>query len=261
MTEQTFRFAYSTINWSSTPDMATMFQEIRDTGWHAVELFNHSLDWMGVPDILREQLGGLQVAISFGTVQPQMSQSDLHIQKQRIAYAAHFGAAAYGLVGGGRPRQHPPTSEDYKSLAAACEEMAEFADDYGMTIGYHPHTRCTIETETEIDILMNETQKTKLCLDASHIALVGEDPVKHVNKYIDRLSYMHLKDWAKGEFTELGEGTIGIDFPAIFNTLNALSFTGWVVVEHSVSQKSALVSTAFNANYLKQLGYSLEVTR
>lgn len=260
MVDQTFRFAYSTINWSSTPNVDAMFAEIRESGWGAVELFNHALDWLGVLSKLQSQLGGLQVATSFGTVAPHMSADAIHIQKQRIAYAAELGADAHGLVGGGRPRQHPPTKEDYKSLAAACEEMAIFAEDCGMTIGYHPHTRCTIETETEIDILMNETKKTKLCLDASHIALVGEDPVTHLRKYYDRLSYVHLKDWGKGEFTELGEGTIGIDFPAIFNVLNELNFTGWAVIEHSVSQESALASAKFNANYLRTLGYDLGVT-
>ena len=259
MSNQSFRFAYSTINWDSTPDLDVMFQEIRDTGWHAIELFNHSLDWLGVIDRLREQMGDLQVAILFGTIAPHSSASQLHIQKQRIAYAAQLGAEAYGLVGGGRPRQHPPSAEDYTSLANACEELALFAENHGMTIGYHPHTRCTIETETEIDILMNETEKTKLCLDASHIALVGENPVTHIQKYFDRLSYVHLKDWAKGEFTELGEGTIGIDFPAIFDVLNSLNYTGWAVIEHSISQKSAYASAKFNANYLTNLGYSLEV--
>ena len=257
MVDQSFRFAYSTINWSSTPDMSAMFAEIRETGWGAVELFNHALDWMGVLSTIRSQLDGLEVATSFGTVAPHMSSDALHIQKQRIAYAAELGADAYGLVGGGRPRQHPPTSDDYKSLAAACEEMAVFAESVGMTIGYHPHTRCTIETEAEIDILMNETEKTKLCLDASHIALVGEDPVAHIRKYYDRLSYLHLKDWGYGEFIELGEGTIGIDFPAIFDALNDLNFTGWAVIEHSVSQESAHASAKFNANYLTGLGYDI----
>lgn len=260
MSKQSFSFAYSTINWDSTPDLDVMFQEIREAGWHAVELFNHSLDWLGVMDTLRNQLGELQVAVSFGIVAPHMSAEQLHIQKQRIAYASQFGADAYGLVGGNRPRQHPPSAEDYISLAGACEELAIFAENHGMTIAYHPHTRCTIETEAEIDILMNETQKTKLCLDASHIALVGEDPVKHLKKYINRLSYMHLKDWANGDFIELGEGTIGIDFPAIFDTLNALNFAGWVVIEHSVSQKSAYTSAKFNANYLTNLGYSLDIS-
>ena len=44
------RLAYSTINWGETPDMAAAFAEIRDAGWHAVELFNHSLDWLGSPE-------------------------------------------------------------------------------------------------------------------------------------------------------------------------------------------------------------------
>ena len=32
------RFAYSTINWGTTPDLAAVATEIRESGWGAVEL-------------------------------------------------------------------------------------------------------------------------------------------------------------------------------------------------------------------------------
>lgn len=63
-------------------------------------------------------------------------------------------------------------------------------------------------TKGEIDALMNETQVLKLCLDVSHIALVGEDPVAHLRKYRKRLGYVHLKDWVRGEFVDMGQGTL-----------------------------------------------------
>ena len=62
------RFAYSTINWGTRPDLATMFGEIAAAGWGAVELFDHSLDWLGTPEHLRRALGGLRVATGFGVV-------------------------------------------------------------------------------------------------------------------------------------------------------------------------------------------------
>jgi sugar phosphate isomerase/epimerase len=251
------RFAYSTINWGTKPDLAPTFKDICDIGWQAVELFDHSLDWLGTPDYLRSVLSGLQVATSFGVVDVPVSAEQITIHKRRIDYAALFGAEMYGLVGGGRLRTRPPTAAEYSNLANACEELAVYGADKGVGLAYHPHVGCTIETEAEIDILLNETKQTQLCLDASHIGLVGEDPIAHLRKYQARTGYIHLKDWAAGKFVEMGQGTIGLDFAAILVELEAQKFTGWVVIEQSRSDVSPAESARINAKYLRDHHYSL----
>lgn len=253
------RFAYSTINWGTKTDLAAMFKEIRDAGWEAVELFDHALDWLGTPDTLRALLGGLKVATFFGGVELPLDKNQLHVHKQRITYAAQMGATQYGLVGGGRLRYRPPTEDEYRNLAEGCEELAAFGAPLGVAAAYHPHTGCTIETQEEIDKLLSLTRQMLLCLDASHIALVDEDPVSHFRQYRDRLGYVHVKDWARGKFVELGLGTIGIDFPGIFADLEAQHFDGWIVVENSRSDVSPAVSARLNAEYIRRLGYSLHV--
>jgi inosose dehydratase len=251
------RFAYSTINWGTKPDLATMFTSIRSAGWNAVELFDHSLDWLGPPPYLQSVLGGLSAATFFGGVEVPISAEQLTIHKRRIDYAAMFGAEMYGLVGGSRLRMRPPNADEYKTLAEACEALAHYGADKGIGLAYHPHVGCTIETEAEIDMLLNATQKTLLCLDASHIGLVGEDPVAHLRKYRARTGYIHLKDWAAGKFVEMGQGSIGLDFPAILSELEAQQFPGWVVIEQSRSDVSPAESARINAAYLDQLGYGL----
>jgi inosose dehydratase len=253
----TLRFAYSTINWGEWCDLAAACQEIKSAGWRAVELFSHTLDWLGPPDHLRASLDGLQAATFFYGIDLPANERALTIHKRRIDFAACVGATAYGLVGAGRPRAHPPSAQDIRDLAQACEELADYAASVGMIVAYHPHTRCTIENEAEIDALMHETKALTLCLDVSHIALVGEDPVAHLRKYRQRLGYVHLKDWAHGEFIEMGQGTIGIDFAACLSELAAANFGGWCVVEHSVSKTSPIDSAIANAAYLAQLGYQI----
>lgn len=253
------RFAYSTINWTTKPDMASMFKEIKKAGWRAVELFDHSLDWLGAPDYLRSILQGLKPGIFFGGIEVPVNPDTLTIHKRRMDYAALFGVEQYGLVGGGRLRTRPPTAEEYKNLAAGCEELAVYGADKGIMLAYHPHVGCTIETEAEIDILLNETKKTRLCLDVSHIGLVGEDSVAHIRKYMPRLGYMHLKDWGGGKFVEIGQGSIGLDFGAILAELEAQRFPGWIVVEQSSSTVSPFESAKINAKHIKSLKYSLEL--
>jgi sugar phosphate isomerase/epimerase len=251
------RFAYSTINWTTKGDLDSMFREIRESGFEAVELFDHSLDWLGPPESLRDKLGGLRVATSFGGLEVPVIADQLVTHKRRMEYAATMGAEMYGLVGGGRLRTRMPNDAEYSNLAATCEELADYGASIGLGIGYHPHTGCTIETESEIDILLAKTQTTQLCLDVSHVALVGEDPVTQLAKYRTRTGYVHLKDYANGKFVELGLGNIGIDVRSILSWLDSERFDGWVVIENSRSDESPARSAQYNADYLQRLGYSL----
>lgn len=251
------RFAYSTINWGETCDMPAALAEIRSAGWGAVELFAHTLDWLGLPAKLRAQLSDMQAATLFGAIDVPTSARQLTIHKNRVDYAAAVGATAYGVISGGRLRWRPPTLDEYRDVARFCEELAVYGAAQGVAVAYHPHTGCTIETADEIDILMEHTRTLGLCLDASHIALVDEDPVAHLHTYRERLAYVHLKDWARGKFVELGQGTLGIGFPAFLRTLDEFDFGGWVVIESSRSDESPLRSAQINANYLAQLGYAL----
>lgn len=252
----TLRFAYSTINWGTTPDLARAFEEIHAAGWRAVELFWHSLDWLGPPARLLPLLGELEVATLFGVFELPITDAQMVRMKNEIAYAAELGAAHYGLIGGTRLRWRPPSDEEYDDLARFCEELAVFGrDQHEVEVAYHPHVACTIETEEEIDRLMASTERLMLCLDASHIALVGEAPLAHLAKYRERTSYIHLKDWARGKFVEMGAGEIGIDFAAILRDLESVDFPGWVVVEQSRSDVSPMRSAETNAAYVRSLGY------
>ncbi|MCA9880172.1 MAG: TIM barrel protein [Thermomicrobiales bacterium] len=249
------RFAYSTINWGVTPDLASVAAEIREHGWGAVELFWHDLGWLGPPSLLRDTLGDLQVATLFGQVELPTDAGQMTRLRNEIAYAAELGAAHYGLIGGTRLRQRPPDTGEAASLASFCEELARYGETVGVKVAYHPHVACTVETEAEIDRLLDSTQALALCLDVSHIALVGEDPLAHWAKYRERTAYVHLKDWARGKFVEIGAGTLDIDFAGFLAALEGASFPGWVVVEQSRSDVSPRHSAGVNAAALRRLGY------
>jgi inosose dehydratase len=251
------RFAYSTINWGATCNLPAALADIRESGWGAVELFGHSLDLLGTPKSLGADLAGLIPATLFAGVELPDSELQRTKLRNQIRFASEIGAEAFGLVGGGRLRWRPPTMEEYAELASLCEGLAVFGRELGVIVSYHPHVACTIETSAEIDLLVNQTSELKLCLDASHIALVGEDPLSVLDTYWDRLGYIHLKDWGRGKFAELGRGTIDIDFPGILEELRRRAFTGWVVLEQSQSDVSPLESARINAAYLTGIGYDM----
>lgn len=251
------RFAYSTINWGATCDVPQALAEIRDAGWGAVELFGHSLDVLGTPNAVREALGNLVPATMFAGIEVPDSGLQRMKLRNQVRFAAEIGAGVFGLVGGGRLRYRPPSSEEYAAVASISEDLARYGQDLGVTVAYHPHVACTIETSEEIQLLLDQTEALTLCLDASHIALVDEDPIEVLDANWDRLGYVHLKDWGGGKFQELGRGTIGIDFGAILRHLVDRQFAGWVVLEQSQSDISPLESARINAAYLTALGYDI----
>jgi inosose dehydratase len=252
------RFAYSTINWGTTCDLPTALAEIREAGWGAVELFGHSLDWLGPRETLTAALDGLAVATLCGSVALPITEEQRDTHRRQIAYAAEVGATAYGIVGGQRLRYRPPTDAEYAELSAFLEGLATYGAARGVAVSYHPHTGCTVETAGETETLLRGTSALRLCLDASHIALVDEDPLATFARFRDRIGYIHLKDWARGKFVELGQGTIGLDFPALLRALEARDFAGWVVIENSRSDVSPLASARANAAYLTGLGHAID---
>jgi len=251
------RFAYSTINWGATCDIPQAIADIQAAGWGAVELFGHSLDLLGTPRGLSENLDGLTVATLFAGVELPDSPLQRTKLRNQIRFASEVGAGAFGLVGGGRLRWRPPTTGEYLELATLCEDLAVYGVSLGVAVSYHPHVACTIETSEEINVLMRHSTHLRLCLDASHIALVGEDPLEVIDAWWDRLGYIHLKDWGRGKFAELGRGTIDIDFARILKELVRRQFAGWVILEQSQSDVSPLESARINAAYLRALGYDI----
>lgn len=253
------RFAYSTLNWGGAFPLETTLEVVANAGWRSLEFFTEPLDWFGPHTRVRDALerAELKAATLFGNVTLPGSSDHLDLHRRRIDFAAELGAEAYGLIGDRRLRWRPPDENEYADLARTCEAIARHGAERGVTVAYHPHVACTIETRDEIDALMAATETLTLCLDASHIALVDEDPLEHLRTYRDRLGFVHLKDWARGAFTELGEGSLGIDFPAILKYLDDSRFGGWTVVEQSRSNVSPQESARFNAAYLTRLGYDL----
>ena len=130
----------------------------------------------------------------------------IELHQCRIDYAQAIGADAYGLVGGGRLRGRAPTVEEYAQLADFCEGLSHYGNPRGIVVAYHPHVGTTVESSPEIRQLLGRTEALRLCLNISHVALVGEYPLQAMAEFWDRIGYFHLKYWARGRFHELCQG-------------------------------------------------------
>ena len=161
----------------------------------------------------------------------------------------------------GRPRRMSASV-----LAALLTELGKRTADIGIPLGYHNHLNTLSQSPANLDLILenSDPKYVKLELDTAHLVAGGGDPAKAIEKYHDRLLFLHLKDVhdipadtpkAKYpfEFVELGRGRV--DLPSVFAALDKVKFHGWAVVElDRVPDKSRTPkeSAVISKTYLEQ---------
>jgi len=142
------------------------------------------------------------------------------------------------------------TDEEWNKVTNGLNKLGEIASDRGMELTYHHHMGTGIQTMEEIDKFLDMTDPNLVSLlyDTGHARFADIDPFKLLEKHIDRIKHVHLKDIRKdvfeevkkenmsflnavkkGVFTVPGDGMI--DFEPIFQVLEKNNYQGWMVVE------------------------------
>jgi len=140
--------------------------------------------------------------------------------------------------------------EEWKLLADGLNKLGKIAKEKGMVLTFHHHMGTVVQTEEEIDRLMEsvDPELVFLLFDSGHLSFAGIDPEKVLRRYAGRVRHVHLKDLRKevvkrsreekwsflkgvreGTFTVPGDGDV--DFGPIFQILEEADYEGWIVVE------------------------------
>lgn len=94
-----------------------------------------------------------------------------------------------------------------------------------------------------------------MCIDIGHTQRIGQDPVKMVTKYADRLYDMHFKDvtgnTAKDTPTEVGRGVI--DIPGFLKALKKINYKGVVALEYEKDGDEPISGTGESIGYVRGL--------
>ncbi|MFP3667206.1 sugar phosphate isomerase/epimerase [Priestia sp. SIMBA_032] len=64
--------------------------------------------------------------------------------------------------------------------------------NYGLEVVFHPHAQSHVETEEQIEKLLNDTD-INLCLDTGHLVYADGDPAAFMHKHYQPIPYLHLK--------------------------------------------------------------------
>ena len=141
------------------------------------------------------------------------------------------------------------SKEDWKKFAQSINEISKMMLDEDMPLAYHHHMGTVIETEEDVNKLMEKTKNSvKLLVDTGHMLFAQGNSIKLVDNFYERIIHVHCKDIRKdildkslkidstfrqafldGAFTVPGDGCI--DYVPFLNALKKKNYSGWLVVE------------------------------
>jgi inosose dehydratase len=144
-----------------------------------------------------------------------------------------------------RPRMQ---EKDWQPFCERLDAVARHLEKQGMKMAYHHHMGTVIESEEEIDRMMDSTSSVGLLLDTGHLTFAGGDPMRALRRHAKRIVHVHCKDIRQEKLVRakksdssfldavLGDvfavpGDGSIDFDPILKELSNRAYAGWLVVE------------------------------
>lgn len=237
------RFGYASITWNGNDRQA--IEDIAALGFPGIQLRSNAIKEFGSPAELRDLLEKhhlKMVALSSGGVRIDPSVEAEEIAKHAAnAKFVHDVGGMFLQVTDERPKDRAITSADYVRLGKLITEIGKRAADLGISLGYHNHMGTLGQSPEEVDQILQaaDPRYAKLELDVAHYFQGGGDPSKAIEKYADRLLFLHVKDVESlpnsenpkrsYRFVELGRGRVNL--PAVFEALHKVDFRGWAIVE------------------------------
>lgn len=219
------------------------------------------------PDVLREALAekGILLTSQWKGVlfsDPSYREAELEAYRKHVQFLQKMGSKHVVTceLGGsiiGDPRRSPAdrnvipfTDEEWNHMVDGLHQAGEICREHGMKLVYHYHIGTNVERPEEIDRLMATTdpELVHMLYDTGHAYYGGADPLALLQRYADRIAYVHLKDVRQdvldrvrrenipfqsaviqGVYTVPGDGCI--DFAPIFRELFARGYDGWMIIE------------------------------
>ncbi|MCL2664954.1 MAG: sugar phosphate isomerase/epimerase [Defluviitaleaceae bacterium] len=158
-------------------------------------------------------------------------------------------------------------------MHANIEKICVYVRKLGLVPALHPHVDSHIQTEEEIERVLDNTS-AELCFDTGHHLYGGGDPVAFYKKHFKRIPFMHVKEcdmrikskmeacgWPFSKAVSEGimcePGTGGINFTDLFGHMKQIGYNGWVVAEQDMYPledfNKPLATAKRTFNYLRGL--------
>lgn len=155
-----------------------------------------------------------------------------------------------------RPKLKP---DDIRRYGEKLTKLADWLGTEHCPMAYHHHMGTVIETEPEIDLLMDSTDRSVgLLFDTGHLTFAGGDVPGTLKRHGKRVNHVHFKNirpkvlervreenWSflkgvlEGVFTVPGDEEGCVDFREVSRILKEIGYSGWIVVEAEQDPRKA----------------------
>jgi inosose dehydratase len=145
-------------------------------------------------------------------------------------------------------------AEQWENLISGTNELGRVLyQEFGVELVFHPHADTHVDTQERIEQFLTDTDPefVNLCLDTGHIAYCGGNNLEIVERFPDRITYVHLKlvdpkirERVRAEKLSLAEAVpLGImveppygepALPPLFDALAALDRDIYTVIEQDL---------------------------
>jgi inosose dehydratase len=273
---------YATIAWPRQ-EFTHALETISRLGFRGVQM----LGWVreAYPAAKAQELGQLldslklkPVALSCSAARlaPEGQGNETVEVRSYAEFFSHLGGTFLQVTDGGNPSKEY-SAEDIRALGARMNALGKMTQDFGLTLGYHPHFGTIGETRKGLGRVLEATDPryVKLIADIAHLALGGSDPAEVIRTYGQRLCFLHLKDARKEivavarqdrnlvegkgpPFCEIGRGMV--NFATIVQATRAVRFSGWAIVELDGGNSTLGgpdASAVENRNALRKIGFNV----
>lgn len=201
------------------------------SGWHSLNLLTNSVE---------EEKAAMQPALDL-----------LKAMGSRVIIVCETSNAIHGNDDVALSTRPVLAEGEWARFGAGVEALAAFAAQQGIVLVYHHHMGTIVESEAEIDLLMQHTgPHAKLLLDTGHCLFGGGNPERVASRHMARVGHIHAKNVRpaiadqvrveglsflegvrRGVFTVPGDAEGGVDFLPVLKIAAQHGYEGWLVIE------------------------------
>lgn len=239
--------------------MKDVLWEIKQAGYDGVECVEplSKLGSVGLFKMEIEEEGLKLASLSSNVKVRDEEKSDLREAKEKISFGSHFGIESLMATGGWINDGLKKEAKSYKALTKRLDSLAQFASKFNIKIAFHNHLDTIVEDEKDILTLLEFSNSIKLCVDTGHLIAAGSEPSEVIKQFAASIALVHLKDWdpRNKDFVEVGKGVLRDRVKNILETLEAINYTNWIIVELDKTSATPFESAKISREFIKEAGY------
>lgn len=234
-------------------DFPGTLRELKKMGWPAVQI-------SGLRGWKAEEIAAVLKETGLGTAGMHVSLQEATESPDTVLEQAKLFNTKDIIVPYLPPEMH--NEAGFRSLRAALNDVARKVEPLGYRVSYHNHAfefETTIDGKNALDYVLDPVEGNAVLaeIDVYWVTKGGQDPVRFIEKFANRMPIIHLKDMTNDEeqaFAEVGTGQI--DFIPILEWCEA-NGVEWYAVEQDVCKRPPLDCLATSLENLNKFAAQL----